>query len=321
MYDQLKQAIRQTVEAHCSETDFRESIVNALSRPGYALHLEGPCRAGGLTLEVYRAIRRTPDEVALQGAAAVELYMQAAYMFDAVADGETRLKSGTPAGEELAMAIALMACGSAAAAEAVCGGGDLAPFLRFQANCVASCAGQSLDASFERRGSVSTDEALRMTCLKAGSLGRLAAGFGAGLATRDREAVSLFEDFGFNLMTYLQLMDDLRDACPSGAPRSDLERGKKTVPLAFFLSSPATEQTVAPDGIMRAQEWAQSGTEVRQRFEASGAGIFTALVAETFLNRAKKDLADLRLKIGTVEQLERLLIPLEVSPEEVAALP
>ncbi len=51
-----------------------------------------------------------------------------------------------------------------------------------------------------------------MTSLKAGSLGRFAAGLGASMATDDPEIVDLCGDFGFNLFTYLQLVDDLRDA-------------------------------------------------------------------------------------------------------------
>ena len=322
MRDSLREAIRHNVQVYCSEAAFRERLLRALSRPGYALDPEGPCRAGALTLEVCRAISGPPDAAVIQGAAAVELYMQAAYMFDAVADGETGFGKGASAGEELAMAIAIMACGSAAACQAVTtsGSGDISPFLRFQAHCIGSCAGQLLDASFEKRGNVSSDEALHMTSLKAGSLGRLAAGFGASLATRDQSTVLLFEDFGFNLFTYLQLVDDLRDACPCQDPPEDLTRGKKTVPLAFFRNWVA-EQPAAADVIILAREWEVSGSAVRERFEASGAALFTALIAETFLNRAKKGLVDLRPKVGTVGNLERLLIPLEVTPEEVAALP
>ena len=87
------------------------------------------------------------------------------------------------------------------------------------------------------KDAVTASDALGMTALKAGGLGELAAVFGASLATDDTETVRLFGELGFNLFTYAQLVDDLRDAFPSQGSSSDWEQGKKTLPLLFFRNS------------------------------------------------------------------------------------
>lgn len=326
MLDVLRARIREAVESYCSEPEFRKVMLRALSRPGFALHPEALCRAGVLTLQVYQTIAGPPDAAAIQAAVAVELYMQAAYMFDKVADREVDPNQGQNTAEELALAIALMACGAAAASQAVFltekGSPRLRSLLQLHICCLDASAGQFLDASLEDRALATTQEALQMTGLKAGSLGKLAAGFGASMATDDLDIVKSCEDFGFNLFTYLQLIDDLRDACPKqGLPR-DLMLHKKTVPLMFFRNSlPAENHACPKDGIMLPQIWAEANVEVRQEFDASGAGVFCAILAETFLNQVKKNLDYLGHRVPKVGNLECFLGPLEVTPEEVAALP
>ena len=89
-----------------------------------------------------------------------------------------------------------------------------------------------------------------MTELKAGGCGRLATSFGAELATEDEELRSLFSDLGFNVFVYLQLVDDLRDAYPAEGTPSDLLRGNKTVPVAYFRGEAPDQRAIGSDGIM-----------------------------------------------------------------------
>ncbi|MBI2171085.1 MAG: polyprenyl synthetase family protein [Chloroflexi bacterium] len=310
MSSALAKEIRALVDLYCSEPGHREAMLCALGQPGFVLHPEAPRRAGTLTLEVYQAISGALSIAAIQGAAGVELQMEAAYLFDRVADRETGSGQGLSAAEELALAITMQTCGAAAACEAVHrakgNGVGLRPLLLLFENCVRACAGQFMDARLEKRNVATTDEALNMTSLKAGSLGRFAAEFGAGLATDETETIRLCGDLGFNLLTYAQLMDDLRDACPVVYAEGDLARHKKTLPLVFFYDS--LLKSSPPDGEVRT--WASSGEgypDTCLEFERSGARVFSAIIAEVFLNRAKSNLVDLRGRVVEVKGLEDLL--------------
>ena len=165
-----------------------------------------------------------------------------------------------------------------------------------------------------------------MTLLKSGSLGRFAAAFGAGMATDDPEIVRSFGEFGFDLLTYLQLVDDLRDACPLDGKPGDLSQHKKTVPLVFFYDYLAQRYPDRGnaldiiDGIMSQRTPESAALEIRREFEASGAGLFVAIAAETFLNRAKSHLERLKLRVANVEELEQLIGALEISPQEILAV-
>lgn len=179
------------------------------------------------------------------------------------------------------------------------------------------------------KDAVTASDALGMTALKAGGLGELAAVFGASLATDDTETVRLFGELGFNLFTYAQLVDDLRDAFPSQGSSSDWEQGKKTLPLLFFRNSlrekrldvrthdgmmPAPTPASERVSIIAAHTPQGSSPDVTEEYDSSGAQVFGAIVAETFLNWAKDTLEVLKgLFPGTVEQLEQHISSLEIT--------
>ncbi len=160
-----------------------------------------------------------------------------------------------------------------------------------------------------------------MTSLKAGSLGRFATGLGAGLATEDPEIIRVCGDFGFNLFTYLQLADDLRDACPSQGAVQDLLQNKKTMPVVFFQNRRARSNGQVVCSIIPPEPVDGTAAGDWQDFESSGARVFSAIVAEAFLNRAKRNLADIKSRLGTVGSLERLVSSIEINPEEVLVAP
>ncbi|MEK7281568.1 MAG: polyprenyl synthetase family protein [Chloroflexota bacterium] len=319
----LQKRLSELIEEHGRDTVLRDSMLGVLARPGFPLHPQAPCRAGVLTLNVYQSIRGSLNPVAFQAAAAVELHMVAAYLFDHVADHQVEAAQGLSEAEELALAIAFMSCGAAAACQAVleAGLGDsgLKMLLRLHQNCLQSCGGQFLDARMEKQGlTATTEEALKMTSLKGGALGRLAAEFGAGIATDDPLTVSLCGEMGFNLFTYLQLIDDLRDACPEQSLSLDLLNHKKTVPLAFFCNSFYNSILSEPFEV-KGESWGDAGADLKGKFAASGAPAFSALVAEAFLNRAKGNLQQLSDLVGSVENLERFISPLEIRPQELVS--
>ena len=312
--------IHAVVDFYCREPVLRDSLVRALQRPGFPLHPDAPCRSGTLTLGAYYSIRGEVSSAAYWLAAAVEIQMAASYMLDHVADGEVDPAHGLSPGEELTLGMSLLRCAAGAAGDVLaettwsCGGD--APLQVFHRSYLDACAGQLLDLRLEHATTPTTDFALEMTVLKSGSLGRLAAAAGATLAEIDARGLQTYGDLGSNLFTYAQLVDDVRDACDSPGQPSDLDRGKKTVPLVFFYncfkaSDPELAASVTKDlGL---------DGEVREQFELSGARAFCAIVAMAFLGRARDGLAELRREHRNVDRLEDLVDSLEVTAEPVLA--
>ena len=281
----------------------------ALGRPGFSLHPESPCRAAGLAWAAFHAGSGRSAGAGRLAAAAVELFMNAAYLLDGLAD-VAPTEAGSPArGEDLAVATALLMCAGATAARACDVAGAPSALTGLYESALQACAGQLLDALYEGSSGVTTDDALRMTSLKSGSIGRLAAGFGVRMATDDAALVSDVEDFGYNAFTFGQLIDDLRDASAPG-PESDLGRNKKTVPLVYFRNS-ETDLDAAPADPCNGR--IDRDFVLRERYAGSGADLYGAVVAEALLNRAKGAIERLRRRDCPVECLERFVATLEAT--------
>jgi len=259
-------------------TTIHEDLLKLLGRPGYALHPDGLCRAGMLALTVHEAVSREPmGKTALLAAAAVELQMEAAFVFDEVADASP----GTNRSEDLGLAIALLTAGTTAAVEAAATAPDrfsaMGHFCRAYSE---ACAGQFLDAALQGRGAATLEEALQMTRLKSGGLGRFVTGFVARVAGADGEGVALFERFGDHTFTLAQLVDDLRDACTPDQG-SDLEQRKATLPVVFY--GRAIDSPVQADGML--------SNQCCNTYESSGAPLYTAILAHAYMRRADEDLS------------------------------
>jgi len=287
--DQMREVIT-TVVAPSLHAD----LVRLLGRPGYALSPDGPCRAGVLALEIHKAVTgHQAGRSALLVASAAEFMMEAAYVFDEVADAAPY---GTRS-EDLALAIALFTAGSAGGMEAAADALD--PTDAFRHLCSAysgACAGQFLDAKLQRRGGATLEEALQATCLKSGGLGRFIAGFSARVSGADREGIALIEQFGADTLTYAQLADDLRDACAPGEA-SDVAQRKATLPVVFYAS--AIDSRFPDDGMLT--------PEIRRAYESSGASLYVAILAQAYLRRAREDLNRLAVSGYAVTGLVRFL--------------
>ncbi len=322
----LQAEVRRLVTDHGADPLLQDAMLRVLARPGFALHPKARCRAGLLVLEVHQLISGRSGPAAVKAAAAAEIYMQAAYLFDHLADRDQGPDDGLGPAQELAIAIALLTCAQGAVCEAAFAAGLDGPRLRWvmswTAECASRCcAGQYLDAHLERQPRATTADSLRMTSLKAGSLGRFATGLGAGLATQDPETLRLCADFGFNVFTYLQMADDLRDARPSPGATGDLAQGKKTMPVVFFQNWQEGRNARPACSIIPPEPAGGWSTGAGEDFESSGARVFSAIVAEAFLNRAKGNLADMGSRLGTGELLERLVTSIEMDPSEVLVAP
>ncbi len=276
MLGPLREQIQKVIATRMA-APIREDLVKLLGRPGYALHSDGLCRAGALALHVHEAVIRGPmGRAALLAAAAVEIQMEAAFVFDEVADAAP----GGTRGEDLGLAIALLTAGAAAAEEAAADSPDRSAALdHFCRAYSEACAGQFLDAALQGRGDTTLEEALRMTRLKSGGLGKFATGFAARIAGADGEGVALFERFGDHTFTLAQLVDDLRDACAPGGD-SDLAQRKATLPVVFYgreIDSPALV-----DGIL--------SRDACNTYESSVAPLYVAILAHSYMSRADEDL-------------------------------
>ena len=111
MLAELKSEIQNTIIRFCKEPAHRDTAVQAVTRKGFALHPQASCRAGVFTVEVCRSISGSATETALRAATAVELVIEASFMFDNVADQEADREHGLSASEELALAITILGCG------------------------------------------------------------------------------------------------------------------------------------------------------------------------------------------------------------------
>jgi len=273
----LREQVHEVI-ATCVAPTIRMDLVKLLGRPGYALHPDGSCRAGVLALEVHEAVIREPaGRTALLAAAAVELQMEAAYVFDEVADAAPYGKRS----EDLALAIALLTAGVAAAVEAAAHSEDSSAALHHFCTAYGeACAGQFLDAMLQRRGEATLEEALQITCLKSGGLGKFVAGFAARVAGADADGVALFDRLGSHMFTFAQLVDDLRDACVPGKA-SDLAQRKATLPVVFY--GQGIDSLAPVNGML--------SSAIRRTYESSGAPPYVAILAHAYMNRAEEDLS------------------------------
>ena len=298
MLNLLRAEVADAILAHAAPA-IQADLVRLLARPGYALHPQGRCRAGLFALEVYRAIRHRCDRNALVAAAAVELQMQSAYVFDDVSD---RPPDGSHA-EDLALAIALLTAGTAAATDASSNSPDPSGAMRhFCVTTGVACAGQFLDAMLERRGGATLEESHRMTHLKSGSLGTFAAGFAARVAGADADCLELFERFGSNIFTFAQLIDDQRDACLPG-PLSDLAQAKATLPVVFYSQRNQIDSPAPAGG--------RISRDISDAYDSSGAPVYAAIIALAYLGRARADLQRLADRGYAIGGLGRFLEDVE----------
>ena len=306
MLETLRAEVRQIVARYCTDPTHASAVLCALRAPDFALHADSRCRAGVLALAAFEAVAGVRTGPAVQAAAGVELLMEAGFLLDHLADGEPDEASELGHGERLAVAITLLGYGLGAASEAAAiadRSSTLGPIRLLYQTFIAACGGQLLDLTPHRREAPTTDEALRITELKAGRLGRLAAGVGASMATRDAETVRQLGDLGSNICTHAQLLDDIEDAFPD-----DLVRDKRTVPVVFFCGSSHEWYPGTLDTGPAARPLGDAPlARLEGAYRSSGAEIFTRIIAQTYADRAKETLAGLGIRVVRGEALDGLI--------------
>lgn len=300
----LRSAIAERVEALLAELpDLLAAIIRqilstenrALSpnpRPLSSLVVTAACvSAGGIW------------QRALWPAVAMECAMAAADVFDDIADGEAdALGNQFGSGALLMGAAGLLALAGGVVVRAVEDGVtertavDLARLLSEDLARAADGQARSLSAT-------TTDavDAYQLAAAKSGPLGSLAARLGARTATDDADLLQAYATYGWHLAVFSQLLNDARDAAPSGSTeKRDVRAGSRTVPLVYVGSSGAPPELSGGPLL----EWEQ---RERQRVAAEGGVLAAVALAQAERLRGLAVL-DSIAEIGRpVEALRQLL--------------
>lgn len=154
--------------------------------------------------------------------------------------------------------------------------------------------GQHLDLAHESRPTISEQEALDVASRKSATLVSCACRIGARLGSDDLAVVDLLGRFGWHAGMAAQLINDLSDVAPGHPPKSDVRRGKKTLPLVSAATFGLITGSAAPPGDELA---------FREALAQSGALHYTWVVADMHRQQA----ADLLAELGPERPIEGLL--------------
>jgi geranylgeranyl pyrophosphate synthase len=206
-------------------------------------------------------------------AAAAELMMAAADVFDDVADADPITGPADSPAVLLTAAAGLLSLAFVAVGRVVEDGASARTAVALTdllGNEFARAAnGQALNL-LPAQPDGDALAAYHQAAAKSGPLGSLISRLGARTATDNPVVVDLLGEFGRRLGVRSQLLNDMRDAAPGASQlKADVRAGARTVPLIF------TKSTGAPAGLSEAQLAAWEDQE-RRRI-AAGGGLAAAL--------------------------------------------
>jgi len=215
-------------------------------RPPVQHHLAGGGKRVRAALVLLSAGAAGADEkIGVIGAVAIELIHNFSLLHDDIIDEDRERRHRPTAWAEFGVGRAIVA-GDALATLALQilledpTPERIAATVSLASATQAMIAGQADDMAFESRREVSVAECIRMEEGKTGALLGCAASLGAILAGSSAETVAALDDFGANLGTAFQAVDDMLgiwgEPAATGKPvGSDLLRRKKTLPVATAL--------------------------------------------------------------------------------------
>jgi geranylgeranyl diphosphate synthase, type I len=120
----------------------------------------------------------------------------------------------------------------------------------FDETCLSLTEGQYLDMDFEKRAEVSANEYFRMIAAKTGALLATSPQLGALVAGAAPEQVEMYRAYGSAMGRAFQLQDDVLgiwgdESVTGKSTASDILSKKKSLPVIYALSYPATGQRLA----------------------------------------------------------------------------
>ena len=241
---------------------------------------------------------------ALWPAVAMECAMAAANVFDDIADGEAEsLNEQFGSGAVVMGAAGLLALAAGVVLRAVDDGvaESTVPDLGrlFSEYLVHAAAGQARSLTAAPR--LDPVDAYQLAAAKSGPLGSMAAQLGARLAVDDPDLLREYATYGWHLAVFSQLLNDARDASPSGSTdKRDVRAGAQTVPLVYVGSSGAPPE-LRGESLL---EWEQ---QERQRVASQGGVLAAVALAQAERLRSLTVLDSLAHKGLPVELLRSLL--------------
>jgi geranylgeranyl pyrophosphate synthase len=193
-----------------------------------------------------------------------------------------------------------------------------------QAMLVEAAVGQHLDMAFEAMGprDVTPEMSGEMTDKKAGALIAGACRMGALMAGAPGEVADLLARFGRQIGGIAQLTNDIQDVLPTGsvvltpdgtparvfAPKTDLRRRKRTLPIVFALR----DDTATPNAVQTAFSGPPLDGEdeeaMRTAVVDAGGVAFSQLVLDVYRGNAAEVVAALEVvRPGAREVLSPIL--------------
>ncbi|MEX2598725.1 MAG: class 1 isoprenoid biosynthesis enzyme [Dehalococcoidia bacterium] len=249
-----------------------------------------------MTALAYESAGGTDPFVKMEASAIAELFIAASYVLDHAMDDEVPPSSSLPS--EITIGTTLLLVASAAldnaASHVLPSPERTALASNAYRHVLSSCAGQFHEILLMQKGSAAgftTDDALNLTQLKAGSLGRLGGNIGSALASADEDARNQIEDCCAHYTTYLQLLDDLNDApdTPDSDRKSDASTNKPSLPLVYlhnsFIDLHPNNKAVPESGNIIKVPGDRRHVTIED-LQRTGAELFTKMAAEVVRNRA-----------------------------------
>jgi len=249
-------------------------------------------------------------EQALSPAAAFQLFMAAADIFDDIEDADSSESLSARYGYAVAtnVATALLVFSEKAVARLERKDVRNHTIFRvmdmFNSLYITACTGQHLDLSLTSKAAVSEDAYLKIAAMKSASTIECACRIGALLANATHELIDTFAAFGNNLGMASQIANDIH-----GVTRgSDIVRDKITVPVIYSLAQTDGEAHYKLElAFGRFSESVSDPTNIRDLLFRTGAMHYAMIKMELYKQMAFDVLSEAERAGARVEQLKPFL--------------
>ena len=287
-------------------------MCHPLKEPGRCLHDSGEFRGSLLPLLVCEAISGN-FRIALPAAVAVEFLAAAGDVIDDIEDQDYEGALWQIYGQAQAVnaATALLAFARAeirrleqreVAADVI-----LRVVATFDAAIIKACSGQYYDLVYENKIDISEDMYFQMVASKSAPLAESACSIGAMLATDDQQIIASFSQFGHNSGIAAQIDDDIHSLMDTRSGKSDIKRGKKTLPVIYGLA-----HCRGSEREFLAEVYSEKGnitpeieSRVREILARSGGIHYSLIMAEVYRQKALKALQETGIP---AERLKSLIV-------------
>ncbi len=175
----------------------------------------------------------------------------------------------------------------------------------FSAVILAMCGSQHADLA---EANPSLERCWKMVEAKSGSWFALPCRTGARLAETSEQIVECYSRFGYHLGILLQINDDLQGIWGPAGSASDLQRGKRTVPIVYALTAAPPELRERLLQALHAASQDRALTGVAQNLlEETGARLYLSIQAQQHYRQAEAALRAANPLAAPRDQLLELL--------------